>query len=717
MTSKTLFFKFLKKDLGHRLWAVALIGLGCFFAYPVLAAMEASQIDTYATLEEGLRYYNKNMQYMHSFGNGITVFITMAAALVCGMSSFSYLNSRSKMDFYHSLPIRRELMFGANFISGILILTVPLTLALAAAAFVAIGNGADAAALWPLVWSGLGLHLIYFILLYAAVVLAMIMTGNLVVAFLGYVVFCSVVPLAAAFSQGYFLIFFDTFMTESCGEFIESATRISPVLEYLFAAENYTKGDPSQMIRLAGTVAVSGVLAFIGCFLYRKRPSEAAGKAMAFEVTKPIIRVILVLLFSVGMCAFFWGLQESLGWGVFGAVCGTVIAHCIIEIIYHFDFKKLFSHPLQMVGCAAASLLILFSFYFDWFGYDTYLPDASRVEWASVDMTSFSGWVSYGGTREREDGTIVWERPEKNWPLYNMEIRDVDTVLRLAEAGIAEIDAERRDGEHYERVNIAYTLKNGKKVYRSYYISLDKNMELFEAVYANDEFQKAMFPLMERSADSVVQVGYRTGGDREEIRLDALTEEEAEQLLETYQEEFKTLTFEQMKQEPPVGLIRFYSALDLEGLSWWKREDAQGFQNYPELRWHYSYEMNDKDFYPIYPSFKKTIALLGQYGIQAGDFYDQVSVYNARIIQYGENGLVKEITVTEPEEIDALTDVLIIPRIAYYNPLLETENLDIAVTLSDLDFKENHQYPVAIPKGRVPEFLEERLSEGNGQAK
>ena len=717
MTSKPLFFKLLKKDLGHRLWAVALIGLGCFFAYPVLAAMEASRIDTYATLEEGLQYYNNSMQYMHTFGNGMTVFITMAAALICGMSSFSYLNSRSKVDFYHSLPIRRELMYGANFISGILILAVPLTLALVAAAFVAIGNGADAAALWPLVWSGLGLHLIYFILLYATVVLAMIMTGNLVVAFLGYVVFCSVVPLAAAFSQGYFMIFFDTFMSESCWEFMENATRISPVMEYLFAVENYIEGDPAQIIRAVAILSVSGVLALTGCFLYRKRPSEAAGKAMAFEVTKPVIRIILVLLFSVGMCTFFWGLQESLGWAVFGAVCGAVIAHCIIEVIYHFDFKRLFSHPLQMAGCAAVSLLILFSFYFDWFGYDDYLPDASRVESASVDMTAFSGWVSYGETIRREDGAYVWERQSESEPLYNMEIQDVDTVLKLAEAGIRDIDTEPEDGEQFERINIAYTLKNGKKVYRSYYMNLDENMELLQAVYENEEFLQAVFPLMRRSADSVSEVGYRPGGERKETRLDTLTQEELGQLLETYQQEFKSLTLEQMKQESPVGLIRFYSDLDLEGIDWWKQENARDFQNYPELRWYYAYEMDDKDFYPIYPSFKKTIALLEQNGIQTGDFYDQIPPLRVDITQYEKDGSLKEISVTEPGELDALTDVLAIPGVTYYNPLLETENLDIVVTLPDSETNGDYQYSVTIPKGQVPAFVEERLSDGDGQEK
>ena len=87
-------------------------------------------------------------------------------------------------------------------------------------------------------------------------------------------------------------------------------------------------------------LAASVLFTVVGCFLYKKRPSEAAGKAMAFPVTMPVIRVILVLLSAFGLGVFFWGLRSSTGWAVFGLICGAVICHCTIEIIYHFDFKS-----------------------------------------------------------------------------------------------------------------------------------------------------------------------------------------------------------------------------------------------------------------------------------------------------------------------------------------------------------------------------------------
>ena len=38
MTSKNLFFKLMKEDLKRRIWAAALLSLGFFFFYPVVAA-------------------------------------------------------------------------------------------------------------------------------------------------------------------------------------------------------------------------------------------------------------------------------------------------------------------------------------------------------------------------------------------------------------------------------------------------------------------------------------------------------------------------------------------------------------------------------------------------------------------------------------------------------------------------------------------------------
>ena len=161
MTSKNLFFKLMRKDLGQRLWAVALIGMGCFFAYPVTAAVSAGEIERYEDLKLGLLRYSDQIMEWLSFENGMTAFVMMAAALVCGISGFAWLNAKSKVDFYHSIPVRREVLFAVDFVNGILIMAVPYVISMIAAACIAVGYGVDGTKLWPVVFAACGLHLTY----------------------------------------------------------------------------------------------------------------------------------------------------------------------------------------------------------------------------------------------------------------------------------------------------------------------------------------------------------------------------------------------------------------------------------------------------------------------------------------------------------------------------------------------------------------------------
>ena len=90
MTSKSLFFRLMKKDLGNRLWVLTLIGLACFFAFPVTVAMTAGEFKM--AVEESRRILcSRQIQEYLSFASGMTVFLMIAASLVCGISSFAYL--------------------------------------------------------------------------------------------------------------------------------------------------------------------------------------------------------------------------------------------------------------------------------------------------------------------------------------------------------------------------------------------------------------------------------------------------------------------------------------------------------------------------------------------------------------------------------------------------------------------------------------------------
>ena len=75
MTSKNLFFKLMKEDLRSRIWALALIGIGFFFLYPVTVAFLAGEIQDYPIYEQGLLWYRDQIQTWLSFENGMMVLV------------------------------------------------------------------------------------------------------------------------------------------------------------------------------------------------------------------------------------------------------------------------------------------------------------------------------------------------------------------------------------------------------------------------------------------------------------------------------------------------------------------------------------------------------------------------------------------------------------------------------------------------------------------
>lgn len=772
MTSRNLFFKLMREDLKRRIWAVALLSLGFFLFYPVVAAFTAGEIKEYMNHAKGVANYEMGLVRWLSFNCGMTVFLMMVSSLICGLSSFSFLNSKSKVDFYHGIPVRREKLFAVNFLDGILILAVPYGICQVLAVLVGISNGASGIRLWQVALAAFGLHITYFILMYATVVVAAMMTGHLVIGFLGTIVFASYMPMAVGILTGYLSSFFHTYASYLPGIFSERVLmygiRMSPVAEYIYQlgrnGEQYQVPAPMAVPVLIAWAASLG-LAVLACMMYRRRPSEAAGKAMAFSVSCPVVRILLTMLSALGLGLFFYAVRSSMGWAIFGIVFGGGICHCVVEIIYHFDFRKLFSHKLQMACCMAASVLILAVFRYDLLGYDRYLPKAGQIREASVNVSTLTNWVSYGHTWQYPDGHYEWVNdysPREN-VLKNMKYHDTENLLALASAGIESLEEDERDiyrkDVPWSQVEICYTLNSGRKVSRVYHMPVyDGEVQpAIRSLYENEEFQRGVFPLLSMTTDQVSSVRFRGeyGEDeksKKEIRLNKLSEQEKALLLETYQKELLAMTVEKMETEAPVGLIRFSRAADDEAMDWWAGQEALGEDAGEWYRENGGYrswardDISDRDFYPVYPSFTETIKLLEAQGIQCGGYLDGLDARAVRV-ELNDNfvrAYQEHIGNTDPdffdEEYRAMTSgarfhirdkekvmelrgMLVSRALCYYDPFFRAEDLDVYLmawkpeTQEDIgkDYEDgeegdwNLSVPVSFPKGMAPEYIWDRV--------
>lgn len=691
MTSRSLFCRLVREDLKRRVWVIALLLLAFFFAMPVKLSLSLEN----AAQSQYYRYNNYNYlnedgsmtpQEMAAkvtglkaqvvleemqFQNGLMAVLVILAAVVLAVTGFSYLHNKKKVDFYHSIPVSRGVLFGVQYLDGILMMAAVYLLNLVIVLGISMAQGISVSALAGTMAQAWFLHMLYYSLLYSTVVIAMMMTGGMVVGLLAAGVFFFFIPGMMLVIPGYRSAFFVTYAHMYGGEafFDWGVKYLSPFCVYMTALSWDMKEFDSFIPVLINSVLGWLALAITGLQLYRIRPSEAAGRAMAFKKTMVPIRILLVLGFGMTGALFFWEMQNKARWGIFGGIVTAVLTHCIIQIIYYYDFKKLFSCKLQLALSAAAVVLGFCSFRYDWYGYDSYMPEAEKVESAAVYIGKDGSWI-HGEPEIVRDGRNSYTRYGLSdaMILNGMELKELDAVLFLAEEGRREA-LEHRD-EKLEGVDSSYTyteeaaetviggadgptsvfvvgksegdtssaletlltiqyrLADGRKTGRRYKVDLNQVMDAYESLYRQQAYKEGLYYILGETAETYSSVMYYEGGSLHEAEdpgaLGAV--------LKAYQEDLRELTVEERRNGDPIGGISFVTA----GLKEYVAQEYGGFT----METQKEHLAQDAQFWPVYPSFKRTIEALKEQGIQAGSLFASEQVFSIRISV--ENYLRKE---------------------------------------------------------------------------
>ncbi len=722
MTSRSLFFKYMKENTKQRIWSLALALLLCFFVFPVATALNISTIfrpenlnssglPAELALAQAQQDFTREMLRVYSMKGGALAFMLTMAAVVLAASGFAYLHSKKKTDFYHSLPIRREMLYAVTCLNGFLYMAVAYIGFLTIAAVMIRAKGV------PFDWGSLYLasveHLCFFALVYMTAIMAMLLTGNLVVGLLGTGVLFSWGPVICMTISAYFSEYFTTFYGDDSFLLVLSE-RTSPVAWYVEACMS------SQPGRMAlGALIMAAVLFVLGMLLYRRRPSEAAGHAMAFPITEPIIRFLIAVPSSLLLGAMFHSMMYEDGWTVFGLVCGLLLVSCIIEIIYHFDFKSLFAHKRQLLVSAVFVGVVFVIFRFDLFGYDRYLPATEKLASGGIycDLLDPEATSQYHSTVEYTEGWygVSFDGAASSELADQMQISDdqgLELLHTIAAQGVHDAE-EARDrflrghGRSYEveeddaafhNVTIAWHLRNGRTVYRSYLVNVSGVRAALEAVYDLDAYKTAMYPVLSLTADDVAGINYKEEDECSHVKLAGADTKAA--LLAAYQEELKALSSETRTREMPIAEIQFKTNENQALIQ--KLRDEGG--NYTLFNHYY--------YYPIYPSFTKTIALLRACGIEVGGMVtpektasitlsyqgvavseDEMAAADTELGQRQRKYLSDDrramLTVTDPVEIQEILAASTSCSVTSLNPLMDIDyGMGIDVDMKRADTKQ-----------------------------
>lgn len=725
MTSKNLFFNLMKEDAKRRLWTLAISFLVFFFSLPVKNALV---IGNYKKNIERFDYQEMVSDIIRwlSFQNEWIAVLLIIISIIMGVTSFSYLHSKQKVDFYHGIPVNRSVLFWAHYFNGILIPVAAYGAALLINMGVVAVNGINPATLLGMTISSFLLFLLHYIMLYSVSVLAMVLTGNILIGILGTGVLHFYFPCLLGVFELYCKEFLHTRYSDSSYVktiFYKLVDKSSALALFIINMDQFKNENQleTKVLRILFVLGVTVVLAFLTFWLYKKRGSEAAGKAMAFKISMPVIRIPIVILSSLFGSIFFWFIHDSLGWAFFGLLCGMILSHCVIEIIYHFDFRKLFSHWKQMMICAFIAIVIFCGFRYDLLGYDNYIPEENSIESVAVSTPYMTDWVTYGDIEQNPWGTYNWNNmPTDDYVFNHMALKNVSPVLSLVQDAIKrnqklyhqglfmrENEASERLDERkwYVHFNVRYNMKNGKSKYRSYTLSYDEIRPELMELYENPDYLNGVYPVLTQTPENTVLVRVRHGEQIEVASSDRNGTDKAmtEKLLLAYQEDLKSLKAETMQKENPIANIQFITRKQLA----LKNEETDEDWKYNDFIYNYG-------FYPIYPTFERTLELLKEHRIDVDSWSNKKAVKVIlidvdKLMDYNYYGYSsRELKVSDEEQIAQIMRKAVITEYSHMNPFSMKEEEKKSVHLSVRD-SNNDQMEYMILIDQLPASIKDAI--------
>lgn len=658
MTSRISYSK-LSKENRKRNLGVILITILAFFIKAVLFVMMMKECEAYEDIISNMR------------PNMLMAGVVIGLAVVSAAGSMYYLHSKSQTDFYESLPIKRTTLFKISALNSLLVFLIPLIIE-EAVEFVVAGQQILGGSVFAVVSSVLW-YLLVFAASWLTMALAMIMTGNIIVGVLGFGVFASYFPIVLYnIFPLYANSFFSTYSGKTADSIYNSITNcLSPVWIGLRGMA-YINTSTHIQIKYMAVLLLWIIGLYVLCqVLYNKRMAESAGRAMAFPKANTIIKVLLVIpsaLYS-GIIFYSFGSENSIYWLIFGVVFGVIVVHALIECIYQFDVRAMFTHKKQMVFIMACSLFIMVSFSADLFGYDRYVPKESSLEDIVIQPTdgnSYSYWGK-GQTGLKGDAmkmalSMIKESVEvKHNTNESADASSGESSTYYKKTGNLFFMSSVSKQEVYSndiQISVTFNPKNGQKVCRNYTLRSEKARKLYSQLYATREFKQDMYSLYSGNYNKIEEI-YWSGIDSRYLNL---TKDEKKQFLDTYLSELDGLSYDEVKSTVPIG--RF--DLSSKGAT----------ENMTEVF----------DSYYIYPSFKKTIAFLKEKGCNADETIADLNIISLDITVDKEgDGQNTQYTINDKKVIDQVKGKLVLQEMLYAPGVVapDGEFIDIEVNYKD----------------------------------
>lgn len=552
-------------------------------------------------------------------GAGNTSFFTgmLFFGILMGAGSFRCLYSQQKADLMLSLPFSRKQLFAAEYISNMVIFASSLIVCrfLFFRISVSMGYSRYEDSLFS-VWAGCIILFLGFLLVMNLTILASFLAQNW-----GYTVFLLVLfffgPAAGmAVTEKMFRLFIPSFYYSETLERLKGCLSPLPLLENAAGIRDFVDGAAwridEYLFHILFLAFLTIILLAVNFFIFQIRPVERKRNMFTFKPVCLLVRygcmLLAVLWLICALQVFSFGLFKTV-FIVTGILFGVPLVHGLLNILISFDARKFISARWHFLAEALAVIFVVAAFAVSG-KRESGFPSEKQVDAMAVVLTAL---------QSGDDSSQV---------LLNMKLtgEEMEKAYEWVSANCMEEDGD------FE-VLVRFDLKNGREKYCKYQISWPA-LYGFEEIFSGREFKEGCYE--ETRLDSLKYYEVRWTNGMESYTLD-LNEEERQELLKAYQEDFDDLTFSDIRTHTPTGRFDFVSIKN--------QGDVSGY---------------------IYPEFIKVQKLLEEYGIDGNRSISEYKITKIVVdkymltqgLLYHWNSLEWEKTFTDEEYIKELSKVL-----------------------------------------------------------
>lgn len=542
--------------------------------YTILLVLCYPLITWKENYENALRYADIGVNQLHHYTDHHFLTSLAVSALMCLMVLvfsavlYSYMHGKRSADFFHSMPVDRSVMLGANFAAGLTALVVPIwiTSLLTMISYPIFLPEID----WIGIWGVMGMEVLAwtmgaFILFAISTLVAV--TVSTAVENVGYTV--------AFLLEGSALLLiwdlacgmvFDTYVSIFSGGDVSSIFEnllyyLSPVFalgkvivlllegvtNVYYQATIYT-GAETWLPLIFWLLLGMGAL-WLALRLYSQRQSERAEQwgrqSLVGFAVKLMSAIVGAFLFAITLGDLL-GLSERLMFS-FGALTGAPLVYLIIEAVTNRGFHNM----KKCLPYLAASTCIIFVsslyFAFDGFGFDEKIPEVESVKTVQLELDSITSErkytdeyaMKYEVLPDGKENTRDQIQGEIYIPLYELE--EEESIRLVTELHEQSLTAE---GEYLGWIQVSY--EDGPLTINRQISLRENSTDTLLSLKYSDEMLEKYDPFFELKAEYLefVQITDKMGNL---IGEGEIPEEQWTELLEAIRSDLKNTDTAQLR--------------------------------------------------------------------------------------------------------------------------------------------------------------------------